>query len=75
MADLILAGEVSRDEVMLAAVKFLKEWEPEPGAGRRLIGEKREMVLRTRRPDDWVLTDKVTGRAYVWRNDGWQPVE
>ncbi len=71
LADLIARGEVSRDEVMLAAVKFLKEWEPEPGASRLPV--RTEMKVNTRRPQDWLLVDKVTGKQYEWRN-GWRLV-
>jgi len=53
------------------AIKFLKEWEPLPGAGRLPI--QTEMKIVTRRPADWLLTDKVTGKQYEWHN-GWKAV-
>lgn len=56
---------------MEAAVRFLKEWEPLPGAGRFPV--QKEMVLKTRRPQDWTLTDRVTGKVYEWRN-GWRQI-
>lgn len=65
---MIDAGDVSRDQVMEAALRFLREWEPLPRAAS--FPAEREMTLRTRRPGDWILLDTVSGKRYRWAN-GW----